>query len=186
MNSRIFTRLRSRVQRNLSFLFQRQVSNVAAMALVRILVDGYSLLHNWPQLAPRKPRHSAAAREELIHVLTQYRDAIGTPITVVFDGAGAPAGTPKVESTPELEILYSSTGQTADDVIERAAHRLVEFGEVLVVTDDNAERDTVLSLGSMTSSCLSFIRTIEATLADLQSELKHHNRKERQRFQRTR
>ena len=82
------------------------------MALVRILVDGYSLLHNWPQLARRKPRHSAAAREELIHVLTQYRDAIGTPITVVFDGAGARAGRPKVESTRELEILYSHSGQT--------------------------------------------------------------------------
>lgn len=155
------------------------------MALVRILVDGYSLLHNWPELAPRQARHSAAAREELIHVLTQYRDAIGTPITVVFDGAGAPASTPKVESTPEMEVLYSRSGQTADDLIERAAHRLSEFGEVLVVTDDTAERDTVLSLGSMASSCQSFIQTIEATLADLRRELKHHNRKERQRFQRT-
>src|SRR5437762_13189719 len=117
------------------------------MALVRILVDGYSLLHNWPQLARRKPRHSAAAREELIHVLTQYRDAIGTPITVVFDGAGARAGTPKVESTPELEVLYSHAGPPADDVIERAAHRLGEFREVLVGTDDQREPEHVLSVG---------------------------------------
>src|SRR6266567_3370333 len=58
------------------------------MALVRILVDGYSLLHNWPELASGKPRHSAAAREELITQLTQYHDACGTPITIVFDGAG--------------------------------------------------------------------------------------------------
>ena len=50
------------------------------MALVRILVDGYSLLHNWRQLARGQSRHSAAAREELIHALTRYRDAIGTPI----------------------------------------------------------------------------------------------------------
>ena len=156
------------------------------MALVRILVDGYSLLHNWPELAPRKPRHSAAAREELIRVLTQYRDASGTPITVVFDGAGARAGTPEVKSTPELEILYSDSGQTADDLIERAAHRLSEFGDVLVVTDDYAERDTVLSLGGMASSCLNFIQTVESALDDLQRELKHHNRKERQRFQRSR
>ena len=35
------------------------------MALVRILVDGFSLLHNWPELAPGKGRHSAAARGEL-------------------------------------------------------------------------------------------------------------------------
>jgi hypothetical protein len=65
------------------------------MALVRILVDGYSLLHNWPELAPGQPRHSAAARDELIHVLTRYQDAIRTPITIVFDGGGAPAGAPR-------------------------------------------------------------------------------------------
>ena len=40
------------------------------MALVRILVDGYSLLHNWPELAPGKPRFSPAARGELIRMLT--------------------------------------------------------------------------------------------------------------------
>src|SRR5262245_57532350 len=91
------------------------------MPLVRILVDGYSLLHNWPELAPGMPRHSAAARDELIHWLTLYRDAIGTPITIVFDGAGAPSGTPKPISTPDLEIFYSRAGQTADDVIERVA-----------------------------------------------------------------
>ncbi len=156
------------------------------MPLVRILVDGYSLLHNWPELAPDQPRHSAAARAELIHTLTQYRDATGTPITVIFDGAGAPPGTPKTLSSSELEVLYSQSGQTADDVIERVAHRLSEFGEVLVVTDDHAERDTVLSLGGMASSCLNFIQTVESTMSELQRELKHHNRKERERFRRSR
>jgi len=153
------------------------------MALLRILVDGYSLLHSWPTLAPGQPRHSAAAREQLIRALTQYRDAIGTSITIVFDGAGAPPGTPKTISTPEMEVLYSKAGRTADDVIERATHRLCQFGEVLVVTDDYAERDTVLSIGGMASSCSSFIQTVEITLA--QRELKHRNRKERERFKRS-
>src|SRR5947207_11594769 len=160
--------------------------SVGAMALMRILVDGYSLLHNWPALAPGKPRHSAAAREELIHLLTQYRDAIGTPITIVFDGAGAPNGTPKAASTPELEVLFSEAGKSADEVIERVAHRMAPFGEVLAVTDDYAERDTVLSLGGMASSCQNFIQMVESTLGDLQRELKHHNRKERERFRRSR
>ena len=43
------------------------------MALVRILVDGYSLLHDWPELAPGKARHSASAREELIQRLKLER-----------------------------------------------------------------------------------------------------------------
>ena len=152
------------------------------MALVRILVDGYSLLHSWPELAPGKPRHSAAAREELIHCLTLYRDAIGTPITVVFDGGGAPAGTPPAISTPEMEILYSRAGLTADDMIERAAARLAAYGEVMVITDDFAERDTISSLGGMASSCFNFIQTVQDVLDEQGREIHKHNRNERHRF----
>src|SRR6266699_6799012 len=98
------------------------------MALVRILVDGYSLLHNWPELAPGSPRHSSAARDELVQRLTLYQDAAGTPITIFYDGGGAPASTPPALSTPNLEVLYSRGGQTADDLIERATHRLLVYG----------------------------------------------------------
>ena len=117
------------------------------MALMRILVDGYSLLHNWPELAPGQPRHSARAREELVHVLTRYHDATGTPVTIFFDGAGAPAGTPPHEANPAVEVLFSRAGQTADQMIERAAHRFNAYGEMLVVTDDLAERDVVSGMG---------------------------------------
>ena len=154
------------------------------MALVRILIDGYSLLHGWPELAPDKPRHSAAAREELIRRLTLYRDATGTPLTIVFDGANSDIKLSTVESTPEVEILYSRSGQTADDIIERVTHRMRAYGEVLAVTDDFAERDTVIAMGGMASSCLNFIQTVESALAELHDDLKIHNRTERNRFKR--
>ena len=152
------------------------------MALVRILVDGYSLLHNWPELAPGKPRHSAAARDELIRILTLYRDAVNTPLTIVFDGSGAPAGTPRPASTPELEVLYSRAGQTADDIIERVAFRMRDFGEVLAVTDDYVERDTVLALDGLATSCHNFIRDVEQVLRDQERDIKGHNRRERVKF----
>jgi len=152
------------------------------MALVRILVDGYSLLHNWPELAPGKPRHSAAARDELIRILTLYRDAVGTPLTIVFDGAGAPAGTPPPQSTSQLEVLYSRAGQTADDIIERVAFRMKDYGEVLAVTDDHAERGTVLSLDGLATSCRNFIDDVERTLREQQLDIVRHNRQERARF----
>jgi predicted RNA-binding protein with PIN domain len=154
------------------------------MALVRILVDGYSLLHNWPELAPGSPRHSATAREALIHRLTLYRDATGTPITIFFDGANVAPHKAEAESTPELEILYSRTGQTADQMIERAAHRFREFGEVLAVTDDYAERDTVTAMGGMASSCWNFIQTVESALTDMKLDIKNHNLGERNKFNR--
>jgi predicted RNA-binding protein with PIN domain len=157
----------------------------ARMALVRILVDGYSLLHNWPELAPGQPRYSARAREELIHVLTRYQDVAGTPVTIFFDGSGASAGTPPRESNPAVEVLFSCAGQTADDMIERAAHRFRAYGEVLAVTDDVAERDTVTGMGGLASSCANFIRMVENALTELQDELQNYNRAERNRFNRS-
>jgi predicted RNA-binding protein with PIN domain len=156
------------------------------MALVRILVDGYSLLHNWPELAPGQPRHSARAREELVHILTRYQDVTGTPITIFFDGSGAPTGTRPQESAPGVEILFSRGGQTADDLIERAAHRFSAYGEAMAVTDDVAERETVSGMGGLASSCANFIRLVENALAELQDELQDYNRAERNRFNRNR
>jgi len=155
------------------------------MALVRILVDGFSLLHGWPQLALGKPRHSAVARQELIGRLTHYHDACGTPITVVFDGSGTGRDPDETPSTSGVEILYSRAGQTADHMIERAAFRLKVYGEILVVTDDLAERETVSGLGGLTSSCENFIRTVEGELGELERELRIHNQKERARFRST-
>ncbi len=154
------------------------------MALIRILVDGYSLLHSWPELAPGRQRHSAFARDELIRMLSLYQDACGTPITIFFDGTGTTRGTPAASSGAGVEVLFSRRGQTADQMIERAAHRFAAFGDVLAVSDDHAERDTVLSVGGTVSNCWNFIRTVETALADQADEIKQHNRKEQNRFRR--
>jgi predicted RNA-binding protein with PIN domain len=155
------------------------------MALVRILVDGYSLLHNWQELARGKPRYSAAARAELVRQLTRYHDASGTPLSVFFDGASGLASAEEPPSNPDVEILYSQQGQTADQMIERAASRLLEYGEVLVVTDDFAERDTVSSAGALVSSCANFIAAVVGAEVEMRRQLKRHNRAEDEGFGRS-
>jgi len=154
------------------------------VALVRILIDGYSLLHAWAGLAENFARHSAKAREELVYWITQYHDAVGTPITIFFDGGNAAPGTPDAGSNVGVEVLYSKKGQTADDLIERTTHRLRAYGEVLVVTNDHAERDTVVSLGGMVSSCENFVRDVQSALGELGREVKRHNQREKGRFNR--
>jgi predicted RNA-binding protein with PIN domain len=151
------------------------------MALVRILVDGYSLLHSWPGLAPGQPRYSAAARDELIRRLTLYQDAAGTPITIFFDGS-MPKRRGAAAEPSTIEVLYSHAGQTADQMIERAAHRFGPYGEVLAVTNDHAERDTVISLGGLASSCENFIDDLEQTLANMADDIQDYNRREQHRF----
>jgi predicted RNA-binding protein with PIN domain len=148
------------------------------MAVVRILVDGYSLLHSWPQLAPGKARYSAAAREELIHQLMLYRDAIGTPVTIVFDGAGLKLDSSQVPSTPECEIIYSRSGQTADNIIERVAAKMKPYGEIIAVTNDHAERDTVVAMGGFIMGCDQFISEVKLALGEMHNDIKRLNRRE--------
>jgi predicted RNA-binding protein with PIN domain len=155
------------------------------MALVRILVDGYSLLHSWPKLAPGEARHSARARDELLHVLRLYGDAVKVPITVVFDGGGHLGTRQETQSTQEVEILYSKAGQTADQIIERVTHRMQPYGEVLAVTDDNAERDTVIAMGGFASSCENFIHTMQSALNELERDVQHYNSAEKRRYRRS-
>ncbi len=172
--------------RRIEFPFSPGAANGydAHMALMRILVDGYSLLHTWPELAPGQPRHSERARNELVHVLTRYHDATGTPVTVFFDGAGAPAEAPKHKTDSSVEVLFSRAGQTADQMIERAAYRFNAYGETLVVTDDRAEWDVVSGMGGSVASCANFIHMIGNALTELQDELRSYNCAERTRFNR--
>lgn len=154
------------------------------MGWIRILIDGYSVLHRCSDIAPDHPRHSAAARDELIQRLNRYQDASQTPVTIVFDGshtAGKIAGEP---SSSGLEVLYSPQGKTADDIIERATHGFLQYGKVLVVTDDCAEQSTVASLGGSVLTVRAFMLEMRATLDAFQDDLNRLNNRENRSFKR--
>jgi predicted RNA-binding protein with PIN domain len=152
------------------------------MTLVRILVDGYSLLQSWPELAPGKPRQSAAAREALIDRLVQYEDAAEIPLTLVFEGTSEHSTDPP--STPAVQILYTHIGQTVPQLLERL---LTRWGreQVVVVTDDFAGRTTVESAGGQVWGCRQFIETVAGALDELEREITCYNQRERLKFQQT-
>lgn len=120
----------------------------------------------------------------MIALLTRYQDACGVPVTVVFDGSG-PKRVGKDEFARQLEVLFSGAGQTADDIIERVAYRLRPYGEVLVVTDDFAERDIIIGMGGLASSCDNFKLTMAAAFDELAHDIKSHNRTVRNQFNRS-
>ncbi|HEX4342119.1 MAG TPA: hypothetical protein VH255_01935, partial [Verrucomicrobiae bacterium] len=59
-----------------------------------------------------------------------------------------------------------------------------EYGEVMAVTNDYAERDTVINFGGTSSSCENFIIMIGNALAEMAEDIKHLNRREQNRFKR--
>ena len=123
--------------------------------------------------------------DALVAALTQYQDSSGTPVTLIFDGGGAPPDTPKNETAKDgIEVLFSKKGQTADQIIERVAHLMKPYGEVLAGTNDYAERETVISLGGSACSCENFVAMLGDTVGDMQMDVATHNKRERQGYRR--
>ena len=135
------------------------------MAIEHILVDGYSILHQWPELKKARLHNMAAGRQALIHLLTQFQDCNGTRLTVVFDGRSIPKS--GEGSSTQIQIVYSKSGQTADALIERLIGQSANPSSFLVATDDHAEQNIVEAFGAQTISADGFHAMVIAELEDL-------------------
>jgi hypothetical protein len=116
-----------------------------------LIVDGYNVIHAWPELAPIiKGGHAEEARRRLTVMLGEYAAATGERVTVVFDAHGRARDHGPGETVDGVTVIFGSKAQTADHVIERrvsvAKHR-GDAGLVTVATGDRLQRDLVMGMG---------------------------------------
>ena len=126
-----------------------------------LIVDGYSLVHRDPETRSLPAVNLMLSRERMVRKLESVAGAIAEKVTVVFDGRDDPAGTEDVVAG--IQVVYSKGGMTADTVIERMVHAHAQPGEILVVTSDRRERETVMAAGADTISCGDFLDLCERT-----------------------
>jgi predicted RNA-binding protein with PIN domain len=111
-----------------------------------LIVDGHSVIFAWPELRALHRRRTASARERLTKILTAYQDFTGIRVVLVFDGKGT---TITQETDPGgIQIFYSNTGHTADDLIERLAAKYGNRYSITVATSDLLEQQTALAFGA--------------------------------------
>jgi len=142
-----------------------------------LIVDGHSMIFQWPELCALHARNGAGARERLVHLLTRYQDSSGAHVVVVFDGKGARAN--EASEPAGVQVFYSKAGQTADSVIERLVATYASKYDIVVATDDYLERTTVESFGGawMSSEQLALeLRGAEDDLGEQIAKLKKRAR----------
>jgi predicted RNA-binding protein with PIN domain len=144
-----------------------------------ILVDGYSVLYAWPKLRKLAGRSLEQQRQALLRVLRQYADQSGARLTVVFDGYRAKHKPELAEAAQGAEVIFSETGKTADDVIERLVAQAERRERIQVISSDNMVRQTVESLGGHSMSSEIFEAEVEAVLKDLAKAVGEHSRPRR-------
>lgn len=140
-----------------------------------LIVDGHSVIFAWPELRALHARRTALARDELVKHLTAYQDASGVRVVAVFDGKGAAAN--EATAPGGIQIFYSGAGQSADEIVERLVAKYAADHEITVATDDNLERQTVLTFGGVPISTEHLRALLGEAAGDLTRRLHKHRRK---------
>ncbi|BEQ15570.1 NYN domain-containing protein [Desulfoferula mesophila] len=97
---------------------------------MRLVIDGYNLIHTVPELAFAS--ENGQGREALMEALRLYRKKRPHKVKVVFDGGIEPGGAKdRLAGTP---VSFSGAERSADDVIAALAAK--EGNGITVVTSD--------------------------------------------------
>ncbi len=101
-----------------------------------LIIDGYNLLGVRGQVGRGAGSDGESAREQLIRDLSLYRQHKGHPVTVVFDGWQQGFSLGHREHRAGVQVIYSSRGERADQVIQRLAE---EYGQDCAVVSSDRE-----------------------------------------------
>ncbi len=126
-----------------------------------VLIDGYNFIFAEPELKKLAMEHLGAARERLMDRMSNYCGVTGQECILVFDGFRT-AGNPGSRSShANLNVVYTSEGESADAYIERLASEIGKNDRVSVVTADTMIRISAMRSGILRVSPQEFMSELD-------------------------
>lgn len=112
-----------------------------------LLVDGYNIIHSWPELKEIAKDNLDAARTRLIDIMCNYQGYKKCILILVFDAYKVKNNLGSSYKYHNIYIVYTKEAQTADMYIERTTHELASKYNITVATSDALEQLIVLGQG---------------------------------------
>lgn len=102
------------------------------------IVDGYNFIYKTPELERLLDKDLKSARTRLIELCLSFKQRRGDiqKLVIVFDGDSRFAGLPR-DSRSGIEVIYTETGEEADDRIVQVLEKCKKHPYLCVVSDDN-------------------------------------------------
>lgn len=140
-----------------------------------LLIDGYNVIGNWPELNKLKlDNRLADARDELINIISEYKKYRDLDMKIIFDAMYVP-GLSKKDKKHNLDIVWTSKDETADSYIEAyARQKQSRFVQVVVVTSDQAEQWTVFSAGALRISARELLRDVKRSKREINTQVRSY------------
>ncbi len=144
-----------------------------------IFIDGYNIINSWSDLAISKEESLENSRQRLIEILENYVAMREDKLYLVFDAHLSKGSIEKEEKTNNITVVFTKEGETADSYIERKVNLIGRKKEVIVVTNDNLEQQTIFQRGATRMSSIEFNNEVKKSQNSLREEISKINSKTR-------
>jgi predicted RNA-binding protein with PIN domain len=123
------------------------------------LIDGYNLLHQFPELRRKMEYDLENARESLLARLTGFSLAKNVEVSVVFDGSGEPD--PASSRKRTVRVRFSRPPEKADPLIKKMISERKNDEEIILVSSDRDIGDYARLCGVKVEASQTFAQTME-------------------------
>ena len=149
---------------------------IAAPKEQLLIIDGYNVLFNWPELNEMAKIDLGLARTRRIEILGDYAAFKHIRMVLVFDGYRAKGNPGQKSRWEKVEIVYTKEGQTGDAYIESLATRIGHNYSTRVVTSDSLVQLSSFRSGLLRMSARELRESVEnarGEISDLLTKLKY-------------
>ncbi len=112
-----------------------------------LLVDGYNVIYAWDELKVLADVTIDGARGRLAEILDNYRGITGINLILVFDAYRIVGHRTEVTDYGGIQIVYTKEAETADQYIEKFAHKNAKDYDITVATSDGLEQVIIRGAG---------------------------------------
>ena len=147
-----------------------------------LIIDGYNVLFNWPELNEMAKIDLGLARSRLIEILGDYAAFKNFRMVLVFDGYRARGNPGQKSRWEKVEIVYTREGQTGDAYIESLATRIGHNYSTRVVTSDSLVQLSSFRSGLLRMSARELRESVENARGELRDLLVQLQQRENRKF----
>ncbi|WP_338707130.1 NYN domain-containing protein [Paenibacillus amylolyticus] len=142
-----------------------------------LLVDGYNMIGDWPELTKLAESGLEDARNRLLFRLADYQAFSGRRVIVVFDAYLVP-GLGKSFTQSKVQIYFTKEKETADECIERLVRELsMRRRQIYVATSDMVEQHVIFGQGALRVSARELLIEVEQNEKELKKRLEEDQAK---------
>ncbi len=144
-----------------------------------LLVDGYNIIHAWPELKELAAVNIDSARMKLLDSLSNYQWVRQCQIIVVFDAYRVEGHRVEIIDYHNIHMVYTKEAQTADQYIEKFAHDNQKKYKIAVATSDGLQQIIVRGVGCALLSARELkaeIQEADRRIREEQREIQGKNR----------